>query len=81
MIYGCVWLHNVICGTCVITNIERRMLGDEGGFMNPIFDLFGIPNTDELSNPIFVLIMTVMMLFFTIQLFGLGVRQLRIWFR
>jgi hypothetical protein len=79
LIYSCVWLHNVICGGCVVTNIEQRMLNDTKGFMDPIFDYFGIPNTVEYANPVFVLFSSVMMLFFTVEFISMTARHIRDW--
>jgi hypothetical protein len=67
MIYLLIWLQHIICGDCIVYNIEYRMLGDKKGVLTPFMDLFGI-DSDEYSSKILVMSSTIIMSMLTFEL-------------
>ena len=70
-----VWVHHLICGGCVLTAIERRMIGDEKGFIDPLLEIFHIPTTPDVSRCCFMMITCSFMIIVTLELILLTILQ------
>jgi hypothetical protein len=72
MIYYCIFLiifiQHLICRGCVVTMIERRLLGDKQNFINPLLELFHVPTTPDVSHPVFMLLSCLFMCILTFEL-------------
>lgn len=68
VIFALIWIHHLICGGCVWTTIERRMIGDERGFLDPLLEIFHIPTTPDVSCGIFMMVTCGAMTVVTLEL-------------
>jgi hypothetical protein len=50
-----VWLQHVSCNGCVISKVEQKLIGDSSSFVDPLFDLFHVEPTKELSIMVVIL--------------------------
>jgi len=85
MIYYCIFLlmfiHHMICGGCILTVIENRMIGDKQCFIDPLLEIFHIPTTPEVSSGVFILISCLCMGFLTLELILRTTLSIQQWFR
>jgi len=77
-VYLIVWIHHVVCEGCSITFIEERLFCDARTLPHmlvPVFSLFGLPTEDPvLSNRVFVLFSTCVLIHLTLEGIGRCVR-------
>ena len=50
-----VWLQHVSCNGCVVSKVEQKLIGDSNSFVDPLFDLFHVTPTKELSIMVVIL--------------------------
>jgi hypothetical protein len=63
-LYFWMWCQHIICNTCPVSNLEKRLLKEENPplMMSTLLEFFGIPGNDfGLANNIFVLLSTFFM--------------------
>ena len=75
-----VWLQHCICGGCLLSRVECRLIGDTKSFVDPILDTFHIPRTPESTAGVVVLGSTVVMFMLTFELLGRTIINIRNWF-
>ena len=68
-----VWIQHVVLNTCVVTCLERRLLGkDHPLTIDIVLNMFGIPVQKETRMGITVLLSTTMVLFLGLELVARG---------
>jgi len=70
VVYFLIFIHHLICGGCIITKVEQRLLKDQQSFIDPILEIFHIPITPDVSNHIFVMLSCFLMSILTIEIIG-----------
>jgi hypothetical protein len=65
-----VWLLHIFTGGCVLTRIEQQLTGEKNTIIDPLLEIFHIPNTKETSMGITVLMSTVFMAALSFELFA-----------
>jgi hypothetical protein len=60
----------LICGGCIITKVEQRLLKDNQCFIDPILEIFHIPTTPDVSNHVFIMLSCFLMANLTIEMIG-----------
>jgi hypothetical protein len=63
-----VWIHHIICSGCILSKIENKMLNDDSGILDVVFEIFGIKCDSKLSNAIIVMCSTLLVFLFTFEL-------------
>jgi len=79
-VFGMIWVHHLICGGCVWTEIERRLVGESKCITDPLLELFHIPITPETSSGTFMMLSCIFMAILTMQLSSKTVSIVRHWF-
>ena len=54
-----VWVQHITCNGCIISKVEQKLIGDSSSFVDPIFELFHVEPTKELSVMTVTLISTL----------------------
>jgi hypothetical protein len=75
-----IWIQHIICGGCIVSKIEQKLIGDSSSFVDPILDLFNIPITPESSIGVNIMISTLLVIFITFELFSRTVLNVKSWF-
>ena len=85
VLYYCTFLlmfiHHIICGGCIWTVIENRLIGDQQCFIDPLLEIFHIPTTSEVSSGVFILLSCLFMGFLTLELILRTTLSVQQWFR
>ena len=68
--YLLIFIHHLICGGCIITKVEQRLLKDNQCFIDPILEIFHIPTTPDVSNHVFIMLSCFLMANLTIEMIG-----------
>jgi hypothetical protein len=68
--YLFIFIHHLICGGCIITKVEQRLLKDNQCFIDPILEVFHIPTADDVSNHVFIMLSCFLMAILTIEMIG-----------
>lgn len=64
-----VWIQHVVLHTCVLTSIERRLLGPKGhNMVDSLLNVFGIPVQNETRMGVTLMLSTVGVLFLGLEL-------------
>jgi hypothetical protein len=75
-----IFAHHIICGGCVITNIECRLIGDQQCFIDPLLQLFHIPTTPDVSSPVFIMLSVLLMAILSLEVWSRTVLMWQQWF-
>jgi hypothetical protein len=67
-IIGLIWIQHIICGGCVVNRIEKTLLGDTKGFVDPFLEAFHMPVTDETTRGVTIMGSTLVMVLLTLEL-------------
>ena len=78
--YCLIFIHHLICGGCIITKVEHRLLQDEQCFIDPLLQIFHVPTAPEVSNPVFIMLSCFLMGIFTIEFIGRTIAECIKWF-
>ena len=78
--YFFIFIHHLICGGCIVTKVEHRLLKDQQCFIDPLLEIFHIPTTPEVSNRIFMMLSCFLMSIFTIEIIGRTIAECMKWF-
>jgi hypothetical protein len=54
-----VWIQHITCNGCILSKVEQRLIGDSSSFVDPIFELFHVESSKELSVMTVTLISTI----------------------
>lgn len=69
-----VWLQHVVLRTCVLTSIERRLLGPSGhNMIDSLLNIFAIPVQNETRMGVTLMLSTVGVLFLGLELIARSV--------
>jgi hypothetical protein len=69
-----VWLQHVVLRTCVLTSIERRLLGPQGhNMIDSLLNIFSIPVQNETRMGVTLMLSTVGVLFLGLELIARSV--------
>lgn len=74
-----VWLLHIFTGGCVLTRIEQKLTGEKNTIIDPLLEIFHIPNTKETTMGITVLMSTVFMAALSFELFARTVINVKTW--
>lgn len=82
VLYGAallVWLHHLVCGGCLSSKLEQKLIGDTKSMVDPLMELFHIPITRDsaVGAVIFTSSLTVMML--TMELLNRTILNVQTW--
>jgi hypothetical protein len=80
-IFLIIFIHHIICGGCILTVIEQRLIGDNQCFIDPLLEIFHIPTTPEVSSGVFILLSCLFMGFITLELILRTTLSIQQWFR
>lgn len=76
--WGLIWLHHVIFGGCLSSDIEAKLIGDKyDGIILPVLDIFHIKVTPESGDGIVLLSSTLVMCILSCELFSRTVGCIR----
>jgi hypothetical protein len=78
--YSLIFFHHIICGGCMVTKMEQRLLGDRKCVTDPLLELFRIDATPDMSDSIFVLLSTFVMFFLTCEIICRSLLKFTDWF-
>lgn len=67
-IVGLIWIQHIVCGGCVVNRIEKTLLGDTKGFVDPFLEAFHMPVTDETTRGVTIMGSTLVMVLLTLEL-------------
>jgi hypothetical protein len=70
----------MICGGCVWTRIEQRLIGDQRNFIDPLLELFHVPTTSDVSTPLFIMFTTMFMGIVSLEVIGQTIEHIKHWF-
>ena len=82
LLYGfifLVWIHHIICGGCLSSKIEQKLIGDSSSFVDPILTSFHIPITPESTVGITIMGSTLLVVLLTFELASRTILNLRQW--
>lgn len=68
ILFGLIWIQHIACGGCVVNRIERTLLGDTKGFVDPFLEAFHMPVTDETTRGVTIMGSTLVMTLLTLEL-------------
>jgi hypothetical protein len=74
-----VWLLHIFTGGCVLTRIEQKLTGEKNTIIDPLLEIFHIPNTKETSMGITVLMSTVFMAALSFELLARTIINVKAW--
>uniref|UniRef100_A0A6C0KVV8 Uncharacterized protein n=1 Tax=viral metagenome TaxID=1070528 RepID=A0A6C0KVV8_9ZZZZ len=78
--YSFVFFHHIICGGCMVTRMEQRLLKDHKCVTDPLLELFKITTTPESSDAIFILLSAFVMFFLTCEIICRSLLKFTDWF-
>jgi hypothetical protein len=76
-----IFIHHIICGGCVWTTIEQRLIGDNQCFIDPLLEIFHVPTTSDVSSGVFILLSCLFMGILTLELILRTTLSIQQWFR
>jgi hypothetical protein len=82
LLYGfivLVWIHHIICGGCLSSKIEQKLIGDSTSFVDPILESFHIPITTESTVGITIMGSTLLVVLLTFELTSRTILNVRQW--
>lgn len=82
LLYGfilLVWIHHIICGGCLSSKIEQKLIGDSTSFVDPILESFHIPITSESTVGITIMGSTLLVVLLTFELTSRTILNVRQW--
>ena len=74
-----VWLLHIFTGGCVLTRIEQKLTGEKNTIIDPLLEIFHIPNTKETSMGITVLLSTVFMAALSFEFLARTIINVKSW--
>lgn len=63
-----IWLQHCVCGGCLFSRIEQRLIGDTKSFVDPIMETFHIPITPESTDGVVLLGSTSLVIMLSCEL-------------
>lgn len=78
--FGLVWIQHLVCGGCVVSKIEQKLIGDTKSFVDPILETFHIPITPESTAGIVILGSTSVMFMLSCELLIRLITLIKNWF-
>ena len=66
-ILSAIWAHHITLGVCLLSSIQKRVLGRECEMVTPVLRQFNIPVTDEVVSGTMVLFSSLFLLLMFIE--------------
>ena len=82
LLYGfilLVWIHHILCGGCLSSKIEQKLLGDSSSFVDPILQAFHMPVTPESTVGVTIMGSTLLVTFLTFEILSRTILNLKSW--
>jgi hypothetical protein len=67
---GLVWIHHMLTHGCVISKVEQKLIGDDGSFLDPFLEMFGIEVSERSKQGILMLGSTLGMFLLVLEWIG-----------
>lgn len=80
IIIALVWVQHLLVGGCVLSRLERKFIGDDKSFVDPIMEAFHIPVTPESTEGFVVLGSTGVLAMLTFELVARTILNIKSWF-
>ena len=80
-IFLLIFIQHIICGGCISTTIEQRLIGDDRCVTDLLLEIFHIPTTQEVSHGVVILLSFVFMAMLTFELTLRTILSIQQWFR
>ncbi len=75
--YLLVWCHHILTHGCVVSKVEQRLLKDEGSFIDPYLELFGVEANERSKQGILMLGSTLVATILSLEWLGKAISLLR----
>jgi hypothetical protein len=62
------WLQHIICGDCIFSILEQKLIGDSQNFVDPLLEIFHMPVTSESAVGVTIMGSTLVLLVVTFEL-------------
>lgn len=82
LLYGfilLVWIHHIICGGCLSSKIEQKLIGDTTSFVDPILAMFHMPITPESTIGVTIMGSTLLVTVLTFELMSRTILNIKQW--
>jgi hypothetical protein len=63
-----IWIQHIVCGDCIVNEIEKKWIGDTKCFVEPFLEVFHMPVTDETTRGVTIMGSTLVMILLTLEL-------------
>lgn len=77
---GILWLHHIVTGTCIVTRLELKLIGDNYTIIDPFLELFHIPIQKETRVGFTLMVSTFCVLFMGLECLARAVAYWKSWF-
>jgi len=74
-----IWFHHLLIGGCVLSRLEKKFIGDDKSFIDPIMEAFHIPITPESTEGIVILGSTGIFAMLTFELIARTILNIKSW--
>lgn len=74
-----VWIQHLVCGGCLSSKLEQKLIGDTKSFVDPIMDIFHIPITHDSTIGVVILGSSLTMLMLTMELLNRTILNIQSW--
>jgi hypothetical protein len=74
-----VWIQHLLVGGCVLSRLERKFIGDDKSFVDPIMEAFHIPVTPQSTEGFVVLGSTGVAAMLTFELAARTILNIKSW--
>jgi len=82
IIYGIlvfIWLQHLVCGECLFTKLEQKLIGDKNNFFDPLLKIFHIQVTQDSGFGIVILSSSMAMMMLTMELLNRTILNIKSW--
>jgi len=79
IIVAIVWIQHLLVGGCVLSRLERKFIGDEKSFVDPIMEAFHIPVTPESTEGMVLLGSSGVLVMLTFELIARTILNIKSW--
>ncbi len=74
-----IWIHHIICGGCLSSKIEQKLIGDSSSFVDPILQAFHMPVTPESTVGVTIMGSTLLVTFLTFEILSRTILNIKSW--
>jgi hypothetical protein len=79
-IWFLIWLQHVCCDTCLLFNIEQKLIGNYPSILDHFLYLFNIPTTDDVKNGVLIMISSIVMFMLSCEVLSRTIMGIKDWF-